>query len=584
MQTPHRGGRVLQTDALIPPHGGRLVNLIAGPDRARELRAASNTWSSWDLTPRQLCDLELLAVGAFSPLTGFMTRRDYEPVCDRMRLADGVLWPIPVTLDVSSAVASLLVGGQSLALRDPEGVMLAVVHVEDVWRPDREAEARFVYGTTSREHPGVAAVLDRHPCLVGGRVEAIQLPVHYDFRALRQTPADVRADMAIHGWQRVIGFHTRNPMHRADRDLTLQAAQELDAHVLIQPIVGTTEPHDVDHYIRVRCHESVVATYPPALAKLALLPLAVRMAGPREAVWQAIVGKNFGCTHVIVERDRGGPGSDSSVKPLYGPCDAQELLREHEAELGVAAVPFRTMVFVKNLDRYVPAEDVPAGGEVLELSGTQLGALLAEGQEIPAWFTFPDVLGELRRAHPPRRQQGLTVFFTGLSGSGKSTTANVLLVKCLERGGRPVTLLDGDIVRKHLSSELGFSKEHRDIHIRRIGFVASQITRNGGIAICAAIAPYDAIRKEVRAMIEPVGGFVLVHTATPMDVCEQRDRKGLYARARAGVVQHFTGVSDPFESPGDADVVIDTTKISPEQAADAIIRRLQQLGFALPDI
>ena len=570
---------MIQTDALVPPHGGSLVHLIVADDRAAELRAASQSWPSWDLTPRQLCDLELLANGGFSPLTGFMTRRDYEPVRDDMRLASGALWPMPITLDVPEALASGLAAGKPIALRDPEGVMLAVLHVEDIWTPDREAEALRVFGSNNQEHPGVAALTRANPVYVGGRVEAIQLPPHYDFHALRQAPAEVRADFAARGWQRVVAFQTRNPMHRAHQELTLRAAREVNAHLLVHPSVGMTKPGDVDHYTRVRCYQSVLASYPPGTAKLALLPLAMRLGGPREAVWHAIIRKNYGCTHFIVGRDHAGPGSDSKGTPFYGPYDAQELLRQHEQELGVQMVPFRNMVYVKNLDQYFPDDEIPQGAQVLNLSGTQLRKILAEGDEIPEWFTFPAVAEELRRTHPPRIDGGFTVFFTGLSGSGKSTIANVLLVKFLETGGRPVTLLDGDLVRKHLSSELGFSKEHRDINIRRIGFVASEITKNGGIAICAPIAPYDSIRKEVRRMVEPGGGFVLVHAATPIEVCEQRDRKGLYAKARAGLVQNFTGVSDPYEAPTDAEIDIDTTKLQPEQAADRIIEYLRAQGY-----
>jgi sulfate adenylyltransferase len=570
---------LIPTDALVPPHGGSLVNLIVSDERAAELRTASQAWPSWDLTPRQLCDLELLANGGFSPLTGFMTRRDYEPVRDDMRLASGALWPMPITLDVPEALANGLAVGARIALRDPEGVMLAVLHVEDLWTPDRDLEARRVFGSNNKEHPGVAALARANPVYVGGRIEALQLPTHYDFLALRQTPAEVRADFAARGWQRVVAFQTRNPMHRAHQELTLRAAREVNAHLLVHPSVGMTKPGDVDHYTRVRCYQSVLASYPSGAAKLALLPLAMRLGGPREAVWHAIIRKNYGCTQFIVGRDHAGPGSDSTGTPFYGPYDAQELLRKHEDELGVEMVPFRNMVYVKNLDRYFPDDEIPQGAEVLNLSGTQLRRILAEGGHIPEWFTFAAVATELRRTHPPRLDGGFTVFFTGLSGSGKSTIANVLLVKFLEMGGRAVTLLDGDLVRKHLSSELGFSKEHRDINIRRIGFVASEITRNGGIAICAPIAPYDTIRKEVRAMVEPGGGFVLVHTATPIDVCEQRDRKGLYAKARAGLVQNFTGVSDPYEPPADAEIVIDTTEVRPAQAADRIIEHLRAQGY-----
>ena len=569
-----------KADHLIEPHGGTLIDLLVNEERTEDMRVESRDWVSWDLTPRQLCDLELLLGGGFSPLTGFVTRPDYESVCESMRLTDGTLWPIPITLDIPQELADRLSTGDRLALRDEEGVMLAALHIEELWRPDRRIEAESVFGTTNEAHPGVAGVLRRsNEVYVGGRIEGIQLPVHYDYRALRLTPHELRTEISRLGWRKVVAFQTRNPMHRAHYELTLRAAKELEANLLVHPVVGMTKPGDVDHYTRVRCYEALMHRYPLHTARLSLLPLAMRMAGPREAVWHAIIRKNHGCSHLIVGRDHAGPGSDPNGRPWYGPYDAQELLRKHETELGVAMVPFQMMVYAEDRDEYLPEDEVPEGTRVLSISGTELRARLADGREIPAWFSFPEVVAELRQTHPPRHRQGFTLFLTGLSGSGKSTIANVLLVKFLEQGGRPVTLLDGDIVRKHLSSELGFSREHRDINIRRIGWAASEITKNGGIAICAPIAPYDQVRKEVRGMIEPHGGFILVHVDTPIEVCEERDRKGLYAKARAGIIKEFTGVSDPYEAPDDADLVIDTTQLTPEEAAQEIILHLEREGY-----
>jgi sulfate adenylyltransferase len=573
------------TGHLNSPHGGTLVDLIASEDRAAELKAESAHWPSWDLTPRQLCDLELLVNGAFSPLRGFLGQSDYESVCSTMRLADGTLWTLPVVLDVPEEVAEGLSPGSSLALRDPEGVMLAAIEVTELYRPDREQEAKAVYGTTTLEHPGVAQLLQRtHPVYLAGRLEGLQLPVHYDFRRLRLTPTELRAEFDRLGWQKVVAFQTRNPMHRAHLELTLRAAKEVEANLLIQPAVGMTKPGDVDHYTRVRCYEALMGRYPRSTAMLSLLPLSMRMGGPREAVFHAAIRKNYGCSHLIVGRDHAGPGSDSSGTPFYGPYDAQDLLSKHQDELGVQMVPFRMMTYVEDLDAYYPDDEVPEGKRALTISGTELRQRLAEGRDIPEWFTFPEVAEELRRSYPPRAQQGFTVLFTGLSGSGKSTIANALLSKFLEMGGRPVTLLDGDHVRKHLSSELGFSKEHRDINIRRIGYVASEITKNGGIAICAPIAPYDSVRKEVRSMVDPLGGFILVHVATSVEVCEQRDRKGLYAKARAGIIPEFTGVSDPYEIPPDAEVTIDTESTSPEEAAQRILLHLEHEGYIGPAV
>lgn len=568
------------TDHLIAPHGGVLRELIVDDDQREELRKASRDWPSWDLTERQLCDLEMLSSGAFSPLDGFLGKADYDSVCQSMRLADGTLWPIPIVLDLPEEFAASVDEGASIALRDPEGTMLAALHVEEKWTPDREAEALAVYGTTSSEHPGVAHVLNRtNPVYVSGRVEGVEAPSHYDFRELRLTPRELRAEFSKLGWRKVVAFQTRNPMHRAHFELTVRAATDSGANLLVHPVVGMTKPGDVDHYTRVRCYEALRRHYPKGTATLSLLPLAMRMGGPREAVWHAIIRRNHGCTHLIVGRDHAGPGSDSSGKEFYGPYDAQELLRSHEQELGMTMVPFQMMVYVEDRDAYFPVDEVPDGARTLNISGTELRQRLAEGREIPSWFTFPEVADELRRSYPPRSKQGFSVFFTGLSGSGKSTIANALMVKLLEMGGRPVTLLDGDLVRKHLSSELGFSKEHRDINIRRIGWTASEITKNGGIALCAPIAPYDSVRKEVRAMIAPLGGFVLVHVATSLELCEERDRKGLYAKARAGILKEFTGISDPYEAPADAELVIDTADLSPEEAAQEVILYLEREGF-----
>ena len=565
---------------LISPHGGELVDLLAKPERIRELQAASREWPSWDLTPRQLCDLELLLSGGFSPLRGFMSRGDYETTCCQMRLGDGTLWPIPITLDVSEELARSISPGSMLALRDPEGTMLAALQVEDVWEADRFEEARRVYSTTSLRHPGVEHLLRHsHPWYVGGRLEGIHLPSHYDFRSLRMSPSQLREEFVRLGWRRIVAFQTRNPMHRAHHELTLRAAKEADANLLIHPCVGMTKPGDVEYYVKVRCYQALLHQYSKDTAMLALLPLAMRMAGPREALWHAIIRKNYGCSHLIVGRDAASPGCDGSDKACCAPDTAQELLQTHGDELGVTVVPLHTMVYLEERDAYVPENEQPQGWGALTISETEFRHRLAEGREIPAWFTFPEVARELQLAYPPRHRQGFTVFFTGLSGSGKSTLANVLRVKLLELGTRPVTLLDGDIVRKHLSSELGFSKEHRDINIRRIGFVASEITKNGGVAICAPIAPYDAVRKEVRTMIEPFGGFVLVHISTPLAICEVRDRKGLYAKARAGLIQQFTGINDPYELPDDAEIAIDTTDLAPEDAVQEIILHLRSEGF-----
>ena len=565
---------------LVSPYGGTLVNILVNAQRAAELKDASKGWTSWDLTARQICDLELLLNGGFSPLRGFLSRPDYESVCSSMRLTDGTIWPIPIVLDVPEEFARNLSVNQTIALRDPEGVMLAALLVEEIWKPDRLAEAEAVYGTANEEHPGVFHVLrTTNPWYVSGRLEGIQLPEHYDYRSLRLTPVELRQEFARLGWREVIAFQTRNPMHRAHFELTIRAIKEFEANMLIHPVVGMTKPGDVDHYTRVRCYQALLPHYPKHTAKLSLLPIAMRLAGPREALWHAIIRRNYGCTHLIVGRDHAGPGKDSSGNDFYGPYEAQELFKRFEEEVNVKMVPFSAMLYVPEKDAYFPEEEIGERVSTLNISGTELRTRLAEGREVPGWFTFPEVAAELRRTYPPRYKQGFTVFFTGLSGSGKSTIAKVLLIKLLEMGGRPVTLLDGDIVRKNLSSELGFSKEHRDLNIRRIGFVANEITKNGGVAICAPIAPYDSVRKEVRALVERHGGFILVHISTPLEVCEQRDRKGLYAKARAGLLKEFTGISDAYEEPPDADTAIDTTDLTPDEAAQAILLHLEHEGY-----
>ena len=562
------------------PHGGELKDLYLGAAAAEEARSRARGFQDWDLSPRQLCDLDLLLNGAFSPLEGFMGKEAYEGVLRDMRLPGGVLWPIPVTLDVTEAFAARIDPGETIALRDPEGLLVALLEVGDVWRPEKTEEARAVYGTDDDAHPGAAHLLrDAHPVYVGGRVRGVEPPLQYDHRGLRDSPAELRERFRKLGWRRVVAFQTRNPLHRAHVELTFRASRESEANLLLHPVVGPTRPGDVDRFTRVRCYEHALRRYPEQTTTLSLLNLAMRMAGPREALWHAIIRKNYGCTHFIVGRDHASPGSDRNGRPFYGPYDAQRVMAEHEADLGIAMVPFREVVYVANRACYLPVSETREGDERLSLSGSELRSRLESGLEIPDWFTFPEVAAELRRTYPPRHQQGFSVLFTGLSGAGKSTIANALVAMLHEHGDRKVTLLDGDVVRKHLSSELGFSREHRDLNVRRIGFVASEITRNGGIAICAPIAPYAALRREVRQMIEAVGGFVEVYVSTPLEVCEGRDRKGLYAKARAGLITDFTGVDDPYESPENPDVEVDTRELGPDLAAHRIFVKLESLGF-----
>ena len=565
---------------LIMPHGGLLKDLYLTGEAVAEEKKKAQDYVSWDLTPRQICDIELLLNGGFSPLEGFLGKADYDSVVETMRLTDGTLWPIPVNLDVSEKFADTISEGDHIALRDQEGVLIATMTVEDMWTPDKAQEARGVFGTEDEVHPGVNFLFNHaNPVYLGGKLSGVESPIHYDFKHLRDTPAEMRSRFAKLGWRKIVAFQTRNPMHRAHQELTFRAAKDVEANLLIQPVVGLTKPGDVDHFTRVRCYEHLLDQYPEQTTALSLLPLAMRMGGPREAMWHAIIRKNYGCTHFIVGRDHAGPGKDSAGNDFYGPYDAQELLQKHRDEMHIEMVPFKMVVFVEDRAQYVPVDQTKEGESVLNISGTEFRRRLQEGLDIPDWFSYPRVIEELRKTHPPRHKQGLVLFFTGLSGSGKSTIANALMVKLMELGGRRVTLLDGDVVRQNLSSELGFSREHRDLNILRIGYVASEIAKNGGIAICAPIAPYAVTRRKVREVVEETGGFVEVHVSTPLETCEQRDRKGLYAKARAGLIKEFTGISDPYEEPEKAEITIDTRDLSPDHAAHRIVVKLESMGY-----
>ncbi len=565
---------------MVPSNHAPIPELYVSYESAQKLKHEAGAMPSWDLSPRQLCDLELLMNGGFYPLKGFLTEADYDSVVETMRTSDGSLWPMPITLDVSEEFAAKVEPGQDIALRDAEGVILALLSVTDKWVPNKDREAEKVFGANDLAHPAVNYLHNKAgKVYLGGPVTGIQQPVLYDFKSRRDTPIELRAYFRKVGWSKVVAFQTRNPLHRAHQELTFRAAKESQANLLIHPVVGMTKPGDVDHFTRVRCYEAVLDKYPAATTHMSLLNLAMRMAGPREAVWHGLIRRNHGVTHFIVGRDHAGPGKNSQGKDFYGPYDAQDLFKQYESEIGVTMVDFKHMVYVQEKAQYFPANEVPEGCTVLDISGTELRRRLREGLDIPEWFSFPEVVTQLRRTSPPRDKQGFTVFFTGLSGSGKSTIANALMVKLMEMGGRPVTLLDGDVVRKHLSSELGFSKEHRDINIKRIGYVASEITKNGGIAICAPIAPYTTTRAAVREMIEAYGAFLEVHVATSVEECERRDRKGLYKLAREGKIKEFTGISDPYETPENPELRVETEGTDVDSCAHQVILKLESMGL-----
>lgn len=574
----------------MPPHGDSLVDLLVDTERAESLKNESQSFPSLTLSQRQVCDLELLMNGAFSPLTGFMGQRDYDTVVDNARLADGSVWPIPIVLDVTEQFAEKLQSGKKIALRDVEGFMPAVLTVEDVWQPDKTREAEKVYGTSSSLHPGVRYLHEAvKPVYISGSIEGIQLPAHHDFESFWDTPEEMRALFRKKGWRRVVAFQTSKPMHRLQREITLQAAKDIQGHILLHPTVGMTKPGDLQYYARVHCYQAIRQHYPQNLALLSLLPLAMRMAGPREALWHAIVSQNYGCSHMIIGPKHAYPpapvvngAASGGVEHdmFYPPYAAQELFENYSDELHIEAVPIETMYYVPARDRFMAVSEIESRGlDYVEYTDAQLKRDLVRGEEVPAWFSYPEVVRELRKAYPPKSRQGFTLFFTGLSGSGKSTLAKIIYAKLLEAGGRPVTLLDGDIVRQHLSSELGFSKHHRNLNVNRIGFVASEITKNRGVAICAPIAPYTQMRRSVREMIEPHGDFVEIHVATSLEACEARDRKGLYAKARRGEIPEFTGISDPYEIPEHPELRINTEDLTPMEAAQDIYLYLLREGY-----
>ncbi len=570
----------MKTDELFKPYGDLLVNLLVDSERKEVLKDISLNLPDITLNDRQLCDLELLATGALSPLNGFMVRSEYESVLDRMRLQNDMLWPIPICLDITNTKASTLEAGQSVTLRDPEGFLLAIMHIEDKWPIERDKEASLIYGTLDQKHPGVNYLFNKSgDYYIGGKLEVINLPLHFDFKQLRITPAEVRAYYGKLGWQKVVGFQTRNPIHRLQFEMTIRAMQQAKADLLILPVAGMTKPDDFDHYIRVKCYREVTHHYPPDSYLLNLLPLAMRMAGPRDALLDAIISKNYGCSHFIIGHDHGSPGLDTKGKPFYDSNITTELSEKYSSEINIKVIHFEEMVYLPFEDEFRFLNEVPTNTQTISLSGSAIRERVRIGRNIPQWATFPEVLEELQKAYPSPNKQGITIFLTGFSGAGKSTIAKILYARFLEIGDRPVSLLDGDIVRRHLSSELSFSKEHRDINVRRIGFVASEITKNRGIAICAPIAPYSVTRSEIRSAIEAYGGFIEVHVSTPIEVCEKRDRKGVYARAKAGIIKGFTGVDDPYEIPESPELRIDTSNLNPDEAAKEILLYLGQKSY-----
>ncbi len=565
---------------LIPPYGGKLVNLVVEGKEREELLTRAGKLPSIKITMRNMCDLELIATGGFSPLTTFMGKADYDRVLKEMRLADGTLFPLPITLTADPK--ELPTVGEELALRSANFDLIAVMTLEEVYHWDAETEAALAYGSTDSKHPMVSEMARWNKVCISGPMKVVNLPKYYDFVNLRHTPAQVRAMLEEMGHDNVVAFQTRNPLHRIHEELTKRAAAEVKGSLLVHPVVGMTKPGDVDHYTSVRTYKALVDNYyDKKNTMLSLLPLAMRMAGPKEALLHAIIRRNHGANHFVVGRDHAGPGNDSSGKPFYGPYDAQEVMQKYEAELGVKMVPFEMLVYLPDEGRYVEEKDVPKGAKTANISGTQVrDEYLAKGKLLPEWFTRPETAEILREMYPPRHKQGFCIWFTGLSGSGKSATTEVLTTLLLERG-REIAILDGDVVRTHLSKGLGFSKEDRDTNIIRIGFVAGEIVHASGAVICAAISPYRATRAEAHKMVGE--NFIEVYMDTPVEVCEQRDTKGLYAKARQtvkeGKVANFTGVDDPYEPPMEPSITLQGFGASPEDNARKVITYLEEQGY-----
>ena len=567
----------IPASSLVSPYGGTLIDLIVPTEAQSEQKSYASQLPSVQLSERAVCDLELLATGAFSPLDRFMGQHDYQRVLDDMRLTDGHLFPLPVTLPVDSDPALRL--DQDIALRNDKNELLAIMTLTEIYEWNREEAAQKALGTQDPRHPLVAEMHRWGKLHISGPLQVLSTPSHYDFQELRLTPAQTRERLTAYGHPNVVAFQTRNPLHRVHEELTQRAAKEVDGVLLLHPVVGLTKPGDVDHFTRVRTYKALAEGYYDAdRILLALLPLAMRLAGPREALWHAIIRRNYGASYLIVGRDHAGPGVDSSGNPFYGPYDAQELVEQHRDELGVGVVPFQLLVYLPDEQRYEEVSKISENTRTASISGTQVREeYLSKGKQLPAWFTRPEVAEILAETYPPRHRQGICIWFTGLSGAGKSTTADVLTVLLLERG-RQVTVLDGDVVRTHLSKGLGFRKEDRDTNIRRIGFVAAETVRHGGVALCAAVSPYRATRNDVRTMVSSEH-FVEVFVDTPLAVCEGRDTKGMYAKARRGEIKDFTGIDDPYEPPLHPEITLDTVNQTPEDNARRILEYVERHGF-----
>lgn len=563
-------------------YGNNFTSLIIPTVESEELKKEIPVNCTVTLTQRQLCDLEMILSGAMNPLDGFMTESDYHSVLENMTLDNSLLWALPVTLDVSKEQLDSFNDARVIGLCDKEGFMLAVMDVTSIWKADKAGEALKVYGTDETSHPGVNYLFNHvKEYYIGGKLKGIQLPTHYDFEPLRHTPIELRKEFKNLGWNEVVAFHTSKPMHRVHHEITTNVAKDLGANLLIHPVSGVGKPGELAYYSRVHCYQAIMKYYPQYLSMLSLIPQAMRMAGPREAIHNMIIRQNYGCSHFIIGPEHASPpGVRSGGKRFYDRYSSQRFVEEFQSKLDIKMYPIEEMGYSDEKERYISCKEASVNNVKMHgFTEKDFNEALEHDQSVPLWYSYPEVIKELSKIRLSRRNKGITLFFTGLSGSGKSTLAKLIYARFIEQGDRPVTLLDGDVVRTNLSSELGFSKEHRDLNVKRIGYVASEITKNRGVAICAPIAPYESVRESIREMIEEYGAFIEIFVATPLETCEGRDRKGMYAKARKGIIKNFTGISDPYEEPVESEIKIDTTGQTPVECAQKIMLYLFKEGY-----
>lgn len=537
-------------------------------------------FKSIQLNERLLCDLEMLMIGAFKPLEGFMSEEDYHSVLETMRLKDGQIYPIPIILPVPENVLKNIENQEFLVLRDTFNLPVALLKPRGIFRRDKKKECVMMLRTEDMRHPYVQEIYLSGDYCIEGRILPLKSPEHYEFKEYWLTPEEVREWLKTRGFKKAVAFQTRNPIHRVHEELTKRARELVDGALLIMPALGPTKEEDVDRYARMRIYAEVYEKYyEKENTLLVFLPLSMRFAGPREALWHGIIRKNYGATHFIVGRDHAGPGKDSHGKPFYGPYEAQELYRRYQKEIGVEMVAFEELVYVPEFDSYMEvSRAMDARLKYISISGTRVREeYLKKGKPLPEWYTRPEVSQILLEEYPPKNRQGFCIWITGLPCSGKTTIARALNIK-LRSMGRKTTILDGDEVRLYISQELGFSKEDRIKNILRVGFVASEIVKHGGVCIVALVSPYKAARERVREMM-PEGNFVEVYLNTPIEACEVRDVKGMYRMAKEGLIKGFTGIDDPYEPPDCPEIRLDTTEASIGTCVEVILNYLKEKGF-----